>query len=246
VDEQVVPFSLGGEVVLRQASCEACRQITDTIENKIARDLWGEAHGGLGSRSHRKMQRRSEAAGPLEGGDAVALPDGDYSGGFIFYRMAVAGLLRGVPESDDTSSSWGMVVVEDEARRGEFLRRYARPLTLRFRHVPSDFGRMLAKIAYCQALTVLEPEDFSALCLPYILGERHNVSYIVGGTPWETEPILDVGYSLSTGTIDLPAALLVVVTVRLLANTHAPAYLVVVGAAVDDQVGRVRTKLVGV
>lgn len=245
LDEHVVPFSLGGQHILRQASCEACRQITETIEHKIARDLWGDgdARGASGARARQRAPLRPDIAMMDEAFDVVSDSVDNYPGGFIFYKMAVAGLLRGVPESEDASASWGMVVVEDEERRRTFLKKYARPLTLRFRHVRSDFGRMLAKIAYCQALTVLEPENFQAFCLPYILGERSNLSYIVGGTPWETEPISDVGFSLSTGTVDLPAALLVVVTIRLLANTHAPGYLVVAGAAVGDQIERVRAKL---
>ena len=108
----------------------------------------------------------------------------EYPAGFVFYKMCQAGLLQGLPEDVDVSSKWQLAVIDDDKRRKLFLARYPkRKLTLSFRHVPHDFGRLLAKIGYGQVLTQLDPGDFRPICIPYILGQKDNVSHVVGGTP---------------------------------------------------------------
>ena len=58
-----------------------------------------------------------------------------------------------------------------------FLERYPeRRLTLSFRHVPQEFGQLLAKVGYGHLLTQLDLGDFRPICLPFILGHEANVS----------------------------------------------------------------------
>ena len=74
--------------------------------------------------------------------------------------------------------------------------------------------------------------------VPYILGQRDNVSYVVGGTFEEQEPERDNGYSLRTVGFGSGDRVTLVALIRLLSNTWAPAYHVVVG----DVVGRKRVE----
>lgn len=39
-DEHVVPFALGGKLILHKASCESCRRITGAIEQRLLRKHW--------------------------------------------------------------------------------------------------------------------------------------------------------------------------------------------------------------
>lgn len=172
----------------------------------------------------------------------LSIPAEEYPAGFVFYEMGKAGLLQGLPETVDTSSAWKPIVVDDDTRRSKFLKKYSKKLTLKFRHVPDSFGRLLAKIGYCQILTTLDLGNFNPICLPYILGERTNLSFIVGSSEGAPEP--DNGYSLATAVFGSGTRLMLVARVRLYANTHAPTYHVVVGD-IDgaENVKRVSQKL---
>ena len=246
-DEHVVPYSLGGSHVLKGSSCGRCADITKKFEQKVARDLWGSARTAFDAPSRRKRERRKTllmADSDGRKGD-LTVPAAEYPAGFVFYKMGRAGLLRGLPADVDVSSKWQLVVIDDDKRRRSFLERYPeRPLTLSFRHVPQEFGRLLAKVGYGHLLTQLELGDFRPICLPFILGNETNVSYVVGGTLEEQVPEPNNGYSLGTAAFGSADRLMLVALVRLLANTHAPAYHVVVGDVLgSDRVEHVMQKL---
>lgn len=228
-DEHIVPYSLGGKHVLRKASCLRCADMTKKFEQKVARDLWGDARTAFNGPTRRKRQRNNEITyvDPSDRTRVLTVPATEYPAGFVFYKMGKAGILRGLPETLDFSGAWQPVVVDDDRRRREFAEKYGGHPTLKFRHVPDSFGRLLAKIGYCQLLTSLSPADFNPICLPFITGERSNLSYIVGSSEGAPEP--DNGYSLVTGAFGSAARMMLVVQVRLYANTHAPTYHVVVG-----------------
>jgi len=198
----------------------------------VARDLWGVARTAFNAPSRRKKERQKRLvmSNPSGRGKGLAIPAAEYPAGFVFYKMAQAGLLQGLPSDVDVSGRWKMVVIDDDERRRRFLGKHpAKKLTLHFRHVPQEFGRLLAKIGYGQVLTQLDPWEFRQICVPYILGQKSNVSHIVGGTHDDQAPEPDNGYSLGTTGFGTTEKIILVALVRLLANTHAPAYHVVVG-----------------
>jgi hypothetical protein len=230
-DEHIVPYSLGGVHVLREASCDTCADITKKFEQKVARDLWGDARTSFNAPSRRKKLRpkhlfMTDAADPTQ---RIRIPAHEFPGGFVFYKMSRAGLLEGLPEDVDISGTWEMVVIDDDKRRNTFHQKNPGKLVLRFRHVPHEFGRLLAKIGYGQILTSLEPSDFRPVCLPYIVGSKTNVSYVVGGSLEDQQPEPGFGYSLKTAAFGTRDRLMLVAIIRLYANTHAPAHHVVVG-----------------
>ena len=243
----MVPYSLGGSHVLRKASCGRCADITKKFEQKVARDLWGDARIAFDAPSRRKSQRQNDLVmpDPSGSGEELAILAADYPAGFVFYKMCQAGLLQGLPADVDVSRNWQFVVIDDDRRRENFLTKHpTRKLSLRFRHVPYEFGRLLAKIGYGHVLTQLDPGDFHPICVPYILGHRANVSYVVGGTFEDQAPEPDNGYSLGTAGFGSVERIMLVALVRLMANTCAPAYHVVVGDVVgSDRVERIMQRL---
>ena len=243
-NEHVVPYALGGTHVLREASCATCEDMTKKFEQKVARDLWGDARTSFNAPSRRKKERKShlEMSDPVEYSRKHLIPAAEYPAGFIFYKMGTCGFFRGLPETTDISGSWQMVVIDDDARRNAFFKKHGRHAVLTFRHVPDAFGRLLAKIGYCQVLTALDLGDFRPLVLPYITGEKKNVSYVVGSRDGVPEP--DNGYRLTTLHSGHAEKMILMAEVRLYANTHAPTYGVVVGdVSGPEEVRRVRDKL---
>jgi hypothetical protein len=151
----------------------------------------------------------------------------------IFYKMHRAGLLMGLPDYADISNSWQLIAVLDDSMAKGFEEKFEIKLTAKFRNMPESFGRLLAKIGYGQILCNFDPGEFRPLCLPYVLGQKPNVSYIVGGTYDIPEP-LPVGYNLSTVAFGDHSRIFLVAEIRLFANAHTPVYHVVVG----DVLGR--------
>ncbi|WP_245452386.1 hypothetical protein [Bradyrhizobium forestalis] len=218
--------------------------MTKRFEQKVARDLWGDARTAYNAPTRRKRERRSHiaVADPDDRSRVLSIPATEYPAGFVFYQMGKAGLLQGLPEQLDLSAAWRLVVVSDDKRRAEYHERHPGKLALQFRHVPDAFGRLLCKIAYCQVLTALDPGDFRPICLPFITGARTNLSFVVGSSEGKPEP--ENGYSLSTMAFGSGSKLMLIAQVRLYANTSAPTYHVVVGDVSGRyDVGRVVEKL---
>ncbi len=93
-------------------------------------------------------------------------------------------------------------------------------------------------------LTQLDPGDFRPICLPYIAGQKANVSYVVGGTLEDQVPEPENGYSLSTVVFGSFFRLMLIALIRLYENTYSPAYHVVVGdVAGAENVERIMQKL---
>lgn len=229
-DEHFLPLSLGGRHVIAKASCDNCADITKKFEQAVAREMWGDARIAYDAPSRRKSRRATHLlVVDAERTDRrVKVPYSDYPAAMVFYKMHRAGFLEGLPAALDTSSAWQFSVVMDEKRHAAFEAKYAFKPTVRFRHVPDSFGRLLAKIGYGQVLSSLDPSDFHEVCVQYILGKKHNLSYIVGGTHDVPTPE-QLGYVLRTLAFGTPDRLLLIAEVRLFANLHSPQYHVVVG-----------------
>lgn len=230
-DEHVVPFSLGGQHILAGASCSKCADITKRFEQHVARDMWGPARISYGAPTRRKKTRPTHIILDDLGapGRRVRVPYSDYAPPMIFYKMHSAGLLMGLPEHVDISSSWQLVEIHDNAKAQAFQQKHGIKMVVTFRHMPDSFGRLLAKIGYCHLLTEFEPSDFVPICLPYILGRKQNISYIVGGSFDIPPPDPRFGYELSTRLFGDLQRMLVLAQIRLFGNNATPIYHVVVG-----------------
>lgn len=236
-DEHIVPLSLGGKHVLKEASCDACAKITSNFELEVARNLWGDARISYNAPSRRKAKRPKYYLHPnsFSPANPLRIPYSEYPAPMLFYRMPLAGILLGHPPSVDQSALWQLVMVSDAEKTKTFEEKWGVALQTKFKHVPDDFARLLIKIAYGQILTSLGPDDFNPICLPYLLNPGMNYSYIVGGR-WDYPPAMDrVGYSMSTNCISFPDRLLLIAEIRLVANSMAPVYHVVVGDVVGKE-----------
>lgn len=230
-DEHIVPFSLGGQHVICKASCLECADITKKFEQDVARGLWGDAKSSYNAATRRKKARKSHIVLPdLENKkNKMTIAAFDYPAPMVFYKMRQAGILQGVPENKDSSADWVLVSIVDENRIKRFEEKHPGKLTAQFRHVPGSFARLIAKIGYGQMLCSLNPGDFNPICLPYILGKKENLSFVVGGRFSIEEPKPGIGYTLSCHRFGTSDRLVIVSEVRLFADSHTPTYHVVVG-----------------
>jgi hypothetical protein len=235
-DEHFLPLSLGGQHVIEKASCRKCADITKKFEQDVAREMWGDARISYDAPSRRKKERPThiKVHDPEQPGRTVKVPYSEYPAPIIFYKMQKAGMLLGAPENLDISGAWQFSAVHDDKRVKGFEDKFGIKLTAKFRHVPNSFGRLLAKIGYGQVLWALEPDEFRPLCVPYILGAKSNVSYVVGGTFDIPPPNPGIGYNLRTVVYGDKTRILLIALLRIYANLHSPIYHVVVGDVLGE------------
>ena len=230
-DEHIVPLSIGGHHIIEKASCTRCARITGKFERDVMRGLWGDARISYNAPTRRPKKRKTHLTLPIGGAatESLRVPYSDYPAPMVFYKMHKAGLLLGLPEAVDVSKSWDLVTIVDQERLEKFEEKNPGQLTARFRHVPDSFGRMIAKIGYGQVLSSLDLGDFRPICLPFILGEKVNVSYVVGGRFEPAEPNPGMGYVLRVMGFGTHNHIVIMAEVRLIADNHTPIYHVVVG-----------------
>lgn len=249
-DEHIVPYGLGGQHVLKKASCQSCNKVTTKFEEEVLRRLWKDARTSYGAPTRRKQKRaRSTHISMIIPGTTKLLqvPATEYPAAIVFYEMGQAGALAGLYSSVDTSHFWGLVEITDQQKLAAFRLRYRTEPTMQLAHVPQSFARMVAKIAYGQVLTSLDPGDFRPYCLPFILGTRNNLSHIVGSNKGGEEPMIPgIGYRLRTYAFGKADHMFLVAEVRLLADNGTPVYHVLVGDVVGGaNVARLKGKLAG-
>lgn len=245
-DEHILPYFIGGAHVLKDPSCDDCAKITSRFELDVSRGLWGDARIAFNAPSRRKNKRQKAILMPdqYNPGQYLRIPAEEYPAAMVFYRMPKAGILQGLPEAVDLSGGWQMSSITDKDKNERFTAKYGQSPIVRFKHVPESFARLLAKIAYGQVLCSLEPNDFRAICVPYILGQKRNLSYIVGGRWSYPEIMPGIGYELRTNCIKFPGKMLIIVEIRILPNNGTPAYHVLVGDVEGDaEAHRVREKI---
>ena len=243
----VIPLSLGGQHILEGASCQSCADVTTRFERDVARDMWGDARNSYNVQSRRKRERKTHMvlSDPADSSRRVKIPYAEYPAPMVFYKMGPAGLLEGMPDTVDMSHRWQLVAVTDDVNAKGFQQKFGVPLTAKFRHMPESFARLLAKIGYCNLLTILNSGDFRPICLPYILGERKNPSYVVGGA-LEIAESEAVGYRLDVVGFGSAERMMLVTEIRLFANVGTPTYHVVVGDVIgNEKVAAMLTKAAG-
>jgi hypothetical protein len=211
---------------------------------KIARGLWGQARQSFGATSRRKKGKTQFIPDGEHIGRIQAVPNEEVPAVFAFYKMPPAGILLGLTETVDTQPSWTIAVIADSNRQEQFEQKYGFKPAVGFRHQPQEFGQLLLKIGYGQALTHLDCRDFEAICVPFILGEKSNVSWLVGTNMQEPDALSDFGYSLRTKAQGTTELLYIISEIKLWANTFMPWYHAIVGRVQGrDKVAHVIEKL---
>lgn len=245
-DEHIVPFALGGTHVLRGASCATCACITSKFELKVARGLWGQARQSYGAPTRRKKKQAKSQLVPDADNirRSLSVPNEIVPAVFAFYKMPIAGVISGLSKDVNLQASWNLHAIGDATRQIEFEKRYGYTPAIHFRNQPDDFGRLLLKIGYCHMLTKVESQYFDAICLPYILGKEHNVSWLIGSGIGLPDDPLNYGYCLRSATCGTAQEMYLITMIKLWAHTRMPWYHAVVGKVTGrEEVATVVRKL---
>jgi hypothetical protein len=194
-DEHIVQYSLGADAYLKDASCLNCADITKKFEQHVARTIFGHHRIHKGTQTRHPQKRPSELPTRVlirgvEHRRDLSIKDHPY-----FLAMPVwdqPGMLRGLRPSvefDGLSAHLYYHIPENikdtlELSDGEMAE--IRPDS------PGDanqFGRAIAKVAYCNAIAHYGYDGFEHMELPdLILGKYPYISFFVGSVLREPPP----------------------------------------------------------
>ena len=193
-DEHIVPYGLGGNMILPKSSCGACAVITSKFEFSVMRGSFWDA------RIYRKIQsRRKHKKAPKlypitmsrnGTNETIEVSLDEYPIILPFPLFSVPGYLN-LCEQFNGIKLEGIASVSFGVRPEVVLEKYGaehitpKPITDK----PVDFARMIAKIALSMAIAEGALNEIDAdqiLVLPAILGESDDIGQWVGTI---TEPI---------------------------------------------------------
>lgn len=240
-EEHVIPYALGGNVVLPNASCPACEAITSYVDGVLGRGIFGAMKSSL---KIQKRKRKSEQVVSIvfeteSGQETRTIPISDAPPFLLLQCFDGPGALEGRPPSPAVcKDNW--VWVSDKFRQySDNLRKPGdKKWTLAFQFNTDVFIRGLAKIAHGFATAHFGFGTFKPFLPNLILGKDKNSGFLVGGWAPATEPaqlpqgrIEAVGHELSFMQFgdDVTGHRLLVASVRLFPFTGAPTYCAVLG-----------------
>lgn len=242
-DEHIVPFGLGGNIVLPDSSCRKCAKTTSRIELTVLRGPLRpiRVHRGIQSR---KKHRGAPKDLPLrvryspEGDwEEIRLPYEQHPLIVHFQVFASPGAID--PTYDRGIRVQGSQTFEFGTPAGEVLKRLgAHQLQTTERHVPSEFAKMTAKVGYAMAVAegVIDPRRGHPEVVKSILEDRNDIGRWVGTSGEPRHQVSKALHFVAVGRDDEHGVL--VARVQYLTDSGTPMYVVVLGSLDDEFVVR--------
>ncbi len=248
-DEHVIPYSLGGTIILPKASCKHCAKKTGTLEGYIGRHIFQDVRIEFNLPTRRPKERPThlplrETFSPSPQEAPIRLiPTKEYPGLLILLTHEPPGILVGrPPEHGGTALPFVREITgrdRVENLKGQNIEaKYYRELK------PDLVLRFLAKVALGIAVASCGVDGFTPFIRPLVLTREGNAAHWIGGTtkrmyefppPISRQPLLHrvVAFRHDIG---LKAHLLV--QIQLFAFLGTPIYTAVVGRLTQNGINR--------
>lgn len=231
-DEHIIPFSLAGIMIFRDASCRACAKITHAFEYTCGRRVFGDF------RMRHKLPTRRKKDRPTHIAIGTKLPDGqkgvaaipveEYPAPTMVYAFGQANLLAGFRPGTGIFK-WEALIISSHEEMTAAQKKYNWDTITKLTALPKEYARMLAKIAHSFAVAHLGLDSFRPLAVDVILGESHDFGDVVGGSLDVPPHVPDAGHLLVLHWYIAHTRFFIVVEIRLFASIGTPTYHVVVG-----------------
>lgn len=188
-DEHFIPFSFGGHLLLPEASCDDCMEITGALCGRVCDLMLSPLRWHHGLPSRKKKNREKTIRVGISGKGELAHQPFQYEvapGIVAFPVLELPGLLTGRPAGVPDIPIIGYQIAEtvpDNVNRQKALQAQGLGRALAIAQLaPSDFMRILAQIGHGYQVSQqgYNPE------LPLadiVMGRDPDVSHYVGGTP---------------------------------------------------------------
>ena len=232
--EHIIPYALGGDLVLPKSSCETCQKITSKNEFIIARQFYGLHRAYEGIRS-----RRNKNAGKLN--EYIEIEGVDINGREVSENILVRDLpsvqivvkytqprLLSGKESQFTLEAKFLKQGENKLRDLRVKLGWSKISINSPTANPYSFAKLLAKIAHAYCCAELGHDGFEPLLLEHILDKTSEklITYYVGG--YEPE-LSQTPEPLILSYIDLGGIKYIKVDISLHFFKESPRYQVICG-----------------
>ncbi len=237
-DEHVVPFGLGGNLVLPDASCSECNKITSAFERRVLRGFMEDARVAGGFPTRRPKERPTSIPiqikrdGNLE---SVQLPTSEALGMLVLPKLDRNAFLAGKPATHGVKVVGTQMISFGTQPKDVATALNTRTLQSTAHVDATSFVRMLAKIGYSFAVASIGPYPLSEVpVLPLIQGKADDGSTWIGSADYRIEGVEDkkpqhaLALVWVSGTYGDVAEKVLVAQVKLFANSGATGYEVVV------------------
>ena len=235
-DEHIVPFALGGNIILPDASCPRCAKITGALEQRVLRGFMYRARTTGRFPTRRPRERPTTHVVTLLRGDQPIQTEvpADQEPGFLLLPLLAppqffsgASTTTGIVVSGIETLYFGVNPDEFMKSRGASGLRQTDNLDV------TSFARMIAKIGYCYICARLGiPPRAEVPVLPFILGTRDDGGQWVGSVNYATQAERDgANIALAHTTYQShaePHVVVLVARVKLFAKAGATGYEVVI------------------
>lgn len=240
--EHIIPLALNGDLILLEASCQDCADITGGNEGYNTQKLGVFGHP---TRHSTGMRSRKKSKWPktlpltikiLEGLEVIhKVPIADFPASISLPILPQPRVLLGEPDDGrPVPGTWWTL------HQQEKLNAYAekKGLVAGTRVItgtvhPSRFRQMLAKIAHGAAVATYGIDGFTHMAVDLALCRSESINYLTGCSPVEPQPPPKEDRLHSIRFRGHGAGHPLIVEIRLFANLGAPRYCVVVGLKKD-------------
>jgi len=237
-DEHVVPFGLGGNLVLPDASCSECNKLTSAFERRVLRGFMEDARVAGGFPTRRPKERpvsipiQIRKDGQFE---SVQLPTAEALGMLVLPTLERSAFLAGKPATNGVNVVGTQMIGFGKPPKDVATALNTRTLQSTAHVDATSFVRMLAKIGYSFAVASLGPYPLSEVpVLPLIQGKADDGSTWIGSAEYRIGGIEDkkpqhaLGLVWVSGAYGDTAEKVLIAQVKLFANSGATGYEVVV------------------
>lgn len=229
-DEHIIPFSLGGNLILPEASCKKCASIINRqIETPINSHEWGNLRASRNFPSRKKHRRRTHVKLRRRDGKPFKVPIKDYPSPTPVYRFHEARILSGKPP-EPNEQSWQMSLLTDSDAEMAMQEKYPDwNGRHRIKPRPFPFARLVAKIGFGYAIAELGCDMFEPIITDVILGKDADYFNLVGGKWKIEEPISGGDHITKIEFLVRDGEILVIAEIRLFSQITTPIHHAVVG-----------------
>jgi hypothetical protein len=242
--EHILAYSLGGDAILRDASCSDCAKITRDIETYCADEIFVDiraqhnVHSRSGPKKH--LVAHSGLIPNVSEGVSHLVPTKDYPGMLILPSFDLPGIVagRGISDGFPSLTIHGWSINHDHEDRWVRTKLSSGASSVIKREIdPFKFGRMLAKVAHGIAVAELGSHAFKPK-LGNVILKGDCVPYFVGCASDKTPPPVPMKTWVRVEIREIRGKKYVTVFLRLFAYVGAtvnetekgtPTYSVIVG-----------------
>lgn len=188
-DEHIVPFALGGNMVLPKSSCKKCAAKTSAYEGKTCQETLKYIRLRYGFPTRRpKKKPKTINIGTIEEQGRIGhkkIPVEEYAIGAFLLNCEHAGIRLGTPPDEDVFRHTVKCYPTDDLNKFKAKHNWDGKGTFRFH--PVDYAQTIIKMCYSYVVAHIGTELFIPICTNYIVSTDKNVSYVFGQVG-ENEP----------------------------------------------------------